>query len=263
MFFVLSKLLGVFAFPSNVAILIGILGLLLLPTRLARVGRWLAFVSLLMLSILGLSPLGNMLIIPLENRFPPWDAARGAPDGIIILGGVIDASRPGNQIMLNESAERLTVVPDLARRYPNALILFSGGSGALIDDGSAEAGAAVRLLESLGVSRDRVVLEARSRNTVENAVFSKLIVHPKRNERWLLVTSAFHMPRAIGVFRKAGFPVEAYPVDWRTHGADDMMRPFAVASDGLQRSDTAVHEWVGLLVYWLTKRSSELFPGPT
>jgi uncharacterized SAM-binding protein YcdF (DUF218 family) len=71
------------------------------------------------------------------------------------------------------------------------------------------------------------------------------------------------MPRAVGVFRKADFPVEPYPVDWRTRGAEDMMRPFAVMSDGLQRSDTAVHEWVGLLVYWLTKRSSELFPGPT
>ena len=165
MFFVLSKLLGVFAFPSNVAILIGILGLLLLSTRFARGGRWFAFVSLVVLAILGLSPVGNLLIIPLENRFPPWDAARGAPDGISVLGGVIDPSSPGNQIMLNESAERLTVVPDLARRYPNARILFSGGSGALIDGGSAEAGAAARLLESLGISRDRVILEDRSRNT--------------------------------------------------------------------------------------------------
>jgi uncharacterized SAM-binding protein YcdF (DUF218 family) len=197
-------------------------------------------VSLLVLAILGLSPVGNMLIVPLENRFPSWDAARGAPDGIIVLGGVIDASSPGHQIMLNESAERLTVVPDLARRYPNARILFSGGSGALIGDGGAEAGAAARLLESLGISLDRVTLEDRSRNTVENAVYSKLIVHPKRGERWLLVTSAFHMPRAIGVFRKVGFPVEPYPVDWRTRGAEDMMRPFAVMSDGLQRSDTVV-----------------------
>jgi uncharacterized SAM-binding protein YcdF (DUF218 family) len=98
---------------------------------------------------------------------------------------------------------------------------------------------------------------------VENAVFSKAIARPKRGERWLLVTSAFHMPRAIGVFRKAGFPVEAYPVDWRTRGTEDLLRPFAVMSDGLQRSDNAVHEWVGLLVYWLTNRSSELFPGPS
>src|SRR4029453_12987176 len=157
MFFVLSKVLGVFAFPSNVAILFGMLGLLLLPTRLARAGQGLAFLSLIVLAILGLSPVGNVLMVPLENRFPAWDAARGAPDGIIVLGGVIDASSPGNQIMLNEGAERLAVVPDLARRYPNARILFSGGSGALIDDGSAEARAAARLLEGFGISRDRVL----------------------------------------------------------------------------------------------------------
>jgi uncharacterized SAM-binding protein YcdF (DUF218 family) len=262
MFFVLSKLLGVFAYPSNVAILFGILGLLLVPTRLARTGRWLAFGSFIALAILGLSPIGNVLFIPLENRFPPWDAARGAPEGIIVLGGVVNASRPGHQITLNEGAERLAIIPDLARRYPNARILFSGGSSALMDDGSAEAGPAAQLLESFGISRDRVILEDRSRNTVENAVFSKAIVQPKHGERWVLVTSAYHMPRAIGVFRKAGFAIEAYPVDWRTRGAEDMMRPFAVMSEGLQRSDTAVHEWVGLLVYWLTKRSSELFPGP-
>jgi uncharacterized SAM-binding protein YcdF (DUF218 family) len=261
--FVSSKLLGVFTLPSNLTILIGILGLFLLPTRLARTGLWLVVVSLIGLVILGFSPVGNMLMVPLETRFPPWHAARGAPDGIIVLGGVIESSGPGNQIMLNEGAERLAVVPDLARRYPNARILFSGGNAALIGDGSAEASAAARLLESFGISRDRLLLEDRSRTTLENAVFSKEIVEPKRGDRWLLVTSAYHMPRAIGVFRKVGFPVEPYPVDWRTHGAEDMMRPFAVISGGLQRSDTAVHEWIGLLVYWLTNRSSELFPGPT
>jgi uncharacterized SAM-binding protein YcdF (DUF218 family) len=76
------------------------------------------------------------------------------------------------------------------------------------------------------------------------------------------VTSAYHMPRAIGVFRKAGFPVEPYPVDWRTRRAKDGLRPFATIVDGLRQTDTAVHEWVGLAVYWLTGRSSELFPVP-
>jgi hypothetical protein len=141
------------------------------------------------LAILGLSPIGNALIIPLEDRFLPWDAARGAPDGIIVLGGAIDAWGPRN--------ERLVVVPELLRRYPNARILFSGGSGALIDDGNAEAKFAARLLDSLGIARSRITLEDRSRNTVENAVFSKAIVQPKPGERWLLVTSAYHMPRAI------------------------------------------------------------------
>ena len=263
MFFVLSKLLGFFAVPSNLVVLMGIGGLLLLPTRFARAGRWLAFVSLVVLAILGFSPIGNALIIPLENRFPPWDATRGAPDGIIVLGGAIDGSGPGDQVVLNEGAERLTVVPELARRYPNARILFSGGSGALIDDGKAEAKFALRLLESLGVARGRITLEDHSRNTVENAVYSKAIVQPKPDERWLLVTSAYHMPRAIGVFRKAGFPVEPYPVDWRASGLDDALHPFATMSEGLRRTDTAMHEWLGLAVYWLTGRSSELFPAAT
>ena len=262
MFFVLSKLLGFFAIPSNLVVLIGIVGLFLLPTRFARAGRWLAFVSLVVLAILGLSPVGNALIIPLEHRFPPWDATRGAPDGIVVLGGAIDGLGPGNEVGLNERAERLTVVPELARRYPNARILFSGGSGALID-GDAEAKFALPLLESLGVARDRITLEDHSRNTVENAVYSKAIVQPKPGERWLLVTSAYHMPRAIGVFRKAGFPLEPYPVDWRTRGVEDALHPFASVSDGLRRTDTAVHEWVGLAVYWLTGRSSELFPVAT
>jgi uncharacterized SAM-binding protein YcdF (DUF218 family) len=265
MFFPLSKILGFFAIPSNLVVSIGILGLLLLPTRFARAGRALAFASLIVLVILGLSPIGNALIIPLEERFPRWDATRGAPDGIIVLGGAIspDVSSARDEVALNEAAERLTVAAELARRYPDARIVFSGGSGALIYDEGAEAPLALRLLESLGIPRARITLEDRSRNTVENAVLSKAIAQPKPGERWLLVTSAHHLPRAVGVFRKAGFPVEAYPVDWRTRGAEDALRPFASVGDGLRRSDTAVREWVGLAVYWLTGRSSELFPAPT
>jgi uncharacterized SAM-binding protein YcdF (DUF218 family) len=265
MFFPLSKILGFFASPSNLIISIGILGLLLLPTRFGRAGRALAFASLVMLAILGLSPIGNALIIPLEARFPRWEATHGAPDGIIVLGGAIspDVSAARDEVALNEAAERVTVAAELARRYPAARVVFSGGSGALIYDEGAEAAFALRLLEALGIPRTRIILEDRSRNTVENAILSKAIAQPKPGERWLLVTSAHHMPRAIGVFRKAGFPVEAYPVDWRTRGADDALRPFATVGDGLRRSDTAVREWVGLAVYWLTGRSSELFPAPT
>jgi uncharacterized SAM-binding protein YcdF (DUF218 family) len=259
MFFVLSKLLGFFTIPSNLVVLIGVGSLFLLSTRFARVGQWLAFASLVVLAILGFSPVGNALIIPLENRFPAWDASRGAPDGIIVLGGAIKGASRGNAV----GGERLTVVPELARRYPNARILFSGGSGALIDDGEAEAKLALRILENLGIARGRIILEDQSRNTLENAIYSRAIVHPHPGERWLLVTSAYHMPRAIGVFRKAGFPVEPYPADWRTRGVEDALHPFAAISEGLQRTDTAMHEWLGLAVYWLTGRSSELFPAAT
>jgi uncharacterized SAM-binding protein YcdF (DUF218 family) len=263
MFFTVSKIAGFFAIPSNVVISIGCLGIALLATRRVRAGIWLIAASFIALAILGLSPVGNALMIPLEQRFPPWDAARGPPDGIIVLGGAIspDVSMARNEVVLNEAAERMTVAAELARRYPNARILFSGGRGELLP-GASEAPFAFRLLQTFAIPRDRILLEDRSRNTFENAVYSKQIARPMPGERWLLVTSAYHLPRAIGVFRKVGFPVEPYPVDWRTRGTEDALRPFATVGDGLRRVDTAVREWVGLAVYWITGRSPELFPGP-
>src|SRR5262245_4620489 len=175
MFFALSKVLGFFANPSNVVVLVGCVGLLLLPSRFARAGRWLAFASLIVLAVIGFSPIGNALLIPLENRFPPY-AARETPDGIVVLGGAINGLEPNDQVALNEGAERLTVLPELSRRYPNARILFSGGSAALIYHGDAEANIAARLLKSFGIAPDRILFEERSRNTAENAAFSKLLV---------------------------------------------------------------------------------------
>ena len=264
MFFVVSKILGFFATPSNLVMSIGILGLLLLPTRFARAGRRLAFASLIALAILGLSPLGNALILPLEDRFPAWNAADGAPAGIVVLGGSLSphVSAARNEVALNEAAERLTVAAELALRYPHARIVFSGGSGALIFGEGAEAEFAVRVFESFGIPRARVMLEDRSRNTLENAILSKDLARPEPGERWLLVTSAYHMPRAIGIFRKAGFAVEPYPVDWRTSGNEDVLRPFPSVGEGLRRTDTAVREWVGLAAYWLTGQSSAFLPAP-
>jgi uncharacterized SAM-binding protein YcdF (DUF218 family) len=264
MFFILSKVLGFFAVPSNGVVALGLIGVLLLATRLKRTGRFLTVASLIVLALLGLSPIGNALIIPLEQRFPPWDDTRGAPDGIVVLGGAItpDVSAARNEVALNEAAERVTSAVALARRYPHARIIYSGGTGALIYPEGSEAVSAVRIFDSLGIPPERIIAEEQSRSTVENAAFSLLLAMPQPGERWLLVTSGYHMPRAMGVFRAAGFPVEAYPVDWRTRGPQDALRPFTSLSGGLERADTAVHEWIGLLVYWLTGRSAALFPGP-
>lgn len=264
MFFYASKVLGFFAIPSNFIILVGVLGALLLRTRFARTGGRLAVGSLILLAVLGLSPLGNALIVPLEERFPAWDHSRRAPHGIVVLGGALspDISHARDTVALNEAAERMTVVAELARRYPDVRIIFSGGSGSVIFSERPEAEFALQLFETLGVARGRVVGENKSRNTVENAQFSRELAQPKPGERWLLVTSAYHLPRAVGIFRKAGFPVEAYPVDWRTRGAGDTLRPFPTMGEGLRRTDTAAREWIGLLAYWLSGHSAELFPGP-
>jgi len=263
MFFVLSKVLGFFALPSNVLITLGLAGLALTATRFARAGRLMMAAALLLLALFGLSPVGHLLILPLEERFPAWDG-NGTPDGIIVLGGALDtlAGPARGEIGLNEAAERMTVVAELARRFPAAKIVFTGGSGRLIYRDATEADLAGRLLESFGIAADRIVLEDRSRNTQENATLTKALLQPQPGQHWLLVTSAHHMPRAVGVFRAAGFPVAAYPVDYRTRGTADLLRPFSSLGDGLRRTDTAVREWVGLGMYWLTGRTSALLPGP-
>jgi uncharacterized SAM-binding protein YcdF (DUF218 family) len=264
MFFILSKIVGFFALPSDIAATIAAVGVVLLFTRFRRTGRALATLGVVLLLVAGLTPLGNALMLPLEDRFPPWDAARGAPAGIIVLGGAVgpELSAARHTPDLNESGERLTATAALARQYPQARIIYSGGNARLVLAGGIEADYAIELLESLGVAHDRVVAERESRNTIENAEFSKRIAQPKPGERWLLVTSAYHMPRAIGVFRRVGFPVEAYPVDWRTRGPIDLLLPFESVTAGLRRTDTAVHEWIGLFAYWMTGRTSELFPAP-
>jgi len=264
MFFVLSKVLGFFALPSNLVIMVGLFGAALLRTRFASAGRRMAVGSLLFLAAFGFTPLGNVLMLSLEDRFPQWDGARGGPDGVVVLGGAISpfVSAKRGVVALNESAERMTAVVALARRYPAARIVFSGGDPGLIVADGVEADFAIQLFEDLGLTRERITLERNSRNTVENANFTRDLVAPKPGERWLLVTSAYHMPRAIGVFRRAGFAVEPYPVDWRTAGGMDAMRPFAQFGGGISRTDMAMREWIGLMVYWLTGKTSELFPGP-
>jgi len=264
MYFVLSKILGFFAIASNLIVVLGLCGALMARNRLARTGRALMATSLVLFALAGLSPIGNALIIPLEERFPAWDRSRGAPDGIIVLGGAItpDVSVARNDAVLNEAAERMLAAIELAARYPAARIVFSGGDASFGYDGGNESEVALSLFERMGIKPGRVVAEDQSRNTVENARFTMRLAAPKRGERWLLITSAYHMPRAMGVFRKVGFPVEAYPVDWRTRGRKDMLRPFPTVGDGLRRTDTALREWVGLFVYWLTGNSSELFPAP-
>ena len=264
MFFFFSKTLGTMLLPVNFLIGVGVLGAILLSTRRAVLGRRLLVTSVLLLALCGFSPIGKWLILPLEQRFPPWDASRGAPDGIVVLGGAIDPdlSAVHGQAIFTRSADRIVATAVLARQYPKARIVFSGGNANLLaDDSAKEADYALSALEELGVAKERLAAERLSRNTVENAEFVKAVANPKPGERWLLVTSAFHMPRSIGLFRKAGFSVEAYPVDWRA----SKLKAFSFSSvgiNGLERMDVAMREWIGLTAYWVTGKTDQFLPGP-
>ena len=263
MFFVLSKTAAFFLLPSNFLFAIGLVGLLLLFTRWRRAGVRLMAASFVLMALAAFLPVGRLLEHPLETRFPPWNPARGAPDGIVVLGGTISPvlSRVYGATQLSGSAERVTVIAKLARDYPKARFVYSGGDASLFANGGREADYVLPLLATFGVPRNRVLLESRARNTYENAVFTKALVKPKPGERWLLVTSAQHMPRAIGCFRRAGFPVEAYPVDWHVlpRLRLSLGKKFGA---GLATLDDAAHEWLGLLFYRLSGRTGALLPGP-
>jgi uncharacterized SAM-binding protein YcdF (DUF218 family) len=265
LFFALSKTLGVMLLPTNLMILVGIAGLLLQLTRFARLGRKLLVAGIALLAICGFSPLGNLMLYPLEARFPPWDDTKGAPDGIVVLGGSIepDLSAARGTVVFTGSVDRIIAAAALAHRYPRARIVFSGGNANLVsDDAAKEADTARAVFERLRVAKDRLLMERQSRNTLENAEFSKAMLNPKPGERWLLVTSAYHMPRSIGAFRKVGFAVEPYPVDWRTGGPRDLLKFSIYAIDGLGRVEIAMREWIGLSAYRITGKTAVFLPGP-
>jgi uncharacterized SAM-binding protein YcdF (DUF218 family) len=265
MFYYVSKILWFCVRPSSFLLILLLAGAALLFTRYQRAGRRLVVASAALLLVGGLLPLSTWLILPLEDRFPRADLSGPPVDGVVVLGGPEDARVAARRHAhaLNEAGERMTETAALARRFPKAKIVFTSGPGWTLSPPDIGADAAKPILEDLGIEgADRLLLERKSRNTWQNAVYTKALVNPKPGERWLLVTSAAHMPRSMGAFRKAGFPVEAWPVDYRTANSWDALTTFDVPSDGLKRVEETLHEWVGLLAYRLTGRSDALLPGP-
>jgi uncharacterized SAM-binding protein YcdF (DUF218 family) len=259
MFFYLSKIVWFLAQPSNLLIVLFAVGIYLYWRGRKQAGARTVFGAALIYAIGGLSPLGNMLIVPLEQEnVRGAGEAMEAPQGFIILGGAVDTvvASTRDEVSLTEAAERLTGAVVLARRFPQAKIVFSGGDGALAYRGLTEAEAVRRFFMEMGIDLSRVIFEDRSRTTYENALFTKEALGPRPGEHWLLVTSAFHMPRALRVFRAAGFEVIPWPVDYRTRGYQDLTRLPPRSSEGWRRIDLAVKEWIGLVVYWLTGRSA-------
>jgi uncharacterized SAM-binding protein YcdF (DUF218 family) len=263
MFYYASKVLWMLAQPSNLiafAIAAGALALLLGRQKLARWLLYPASAALLAISVL---PVGQWLLVPLENRFLPPAEPPLEVDGIVALGGGIDVGISARRGMatFRDTAERFISLLELARRYPGARVVFSGGQGWVGDSDLSEANVIRGFLRSHGLDGPRLIFEDRARNTYENALFAKPLAAPEPGERWLLVTSAFHMPRAVGAFRQVGWPVIPYPVDHRTGG--ELSLPGAPdAARRWRELDEAVRSWLGLIAYWLSGRIPTLFPAP-
>jgi uncharacterized SAM-binding protein YcdF (DUF218 family) len=257
--FLASKIFWLLLRPNTFALLLCCLGAALLIAG-RRFGRWPLLLGLAWFLAVLFTPLATWLTLPLEDRF----ARPSLPDrieGVVVLGGAVEQQLTESRGIpsLNGAAERMTEAVALARRFPEARILFTGGSGNPLVSDLTEANVARQLWASLGLEVERVIYEDRARNTWENAVNSLPLARPQGT--WLLVTSASHMPRAMGCFRRAGFPVTPWPVNYSTQrgGSGWFDAPFSAR---LGQAEWAVREYIGLVVYRLLGRTNAVFPGP-
>jgi uncharacterized SAM-binding protein YcdF (DUF218 family) len=261
--FAASKILWVLAAPGNLILILLLIGVVRLAFGRRGHGFVLVLVATLAMLATATLPVAQWLAAPLENRFPVVTSLPESVNGIVVLGGAIDPvlSEARGQVALDEAAERITAAAILARRYPQARILLTGGEGTLIQAGFNEADVARKLLTDLGVAPDRLILESASRNTWENAAFSYRAAQPRPDETWLLVTSAMHMPRAVGCFRRAGWSIVPYPVNYRTLPTVKFALGFGFPA-GLDLLNPVVKEWDGLIAYYLLGRTDAFFPAP-
>ncbi|PFG62094.1 uncharacterized SAM-binding protein YcdF (DUF218 family) [Thioclava sp. ES.031] len=250
--FVASKLIALLLRAETWEALLLTGALIALVSGRLRAARRMLSVALASLLALGIFPLGDLLIAPLERTYPANPRLTHV-DGIIVLGGAEDGAGTArhHQVQLNAAAERVTTGLGLAHRFPDARILLSGGSGALHDlarESMPGADVMAAAFRETGIPQPRLLLESRSRNTTENARFSYNLAQPRPEETWLLVTSAFHMRRAMASFERAGWDgLIPYPVDYRAEGfLDGIGWNLAGHLDTL---DLAIKEWVGIWAY--------------
>jgi uncharacterized SAM-binding protein YcdF (DUF218 family) len=263
--YLLSKVFWAVAQPGNLLLFVLAAALACLCMRrpiVRRTGRRLVGLVLVSGLVIAVVPLGTFVAAPLQNRFPGAGGSLDRVDGIVVLGGGIDiaASLVTGRTELTGAGDRLLAAAALARRYPEARLVYASGGRALDDPQYREADAAFMALAALGVEEHRIIVERDSRNTHENAVFARDLARPAPGEVWLLVTSAWHMPRAMGAFRHVGWRIRPYPVDAMVAEGWDIPR-FAFAAN-LNDLNVAIKEWVGLVAYRLAGWTDSFFPGP-
>lgn len=249
--------------PSNLLCVLLVVGIILIWQGRKKSGLSIltGCVTLYMLVMFG--PLTNWLMVPLEKRFSAYtnDISRGPYSGIIILAGAerLKYGTRSNQVTLNGAAERLIEAAKLARLFPDLPIIYCGGSK--IDGMLTEVEIARKFFTEAGINLTRIRFDNKSYNTYTNAIEAKILIKPDEIGKWLLVTSAFHMPRSVGAYRTAGVNIQPYPVDYRTELHIPLFNSID-AGRNFYELDFAVHEWVGLLAYYISGHNDELYPAP-
>lgn len=261
MFYIFSKVFWVLAQPLSIVFLFGLCGIALAMWGRRRLGIVAASLGLLVLGLVTFTNLGAVLIAPLEARFERPAEMPADVGAILVLGGSTAArvSTARGIAELNAAGDRFTDAVRLARLYPEAKIVFTGGAGILDRGTESEAVTAERFFLSMGIEPERLVLESLSRNTDENADFSAELLADVDGSI-MLVTSAFHMPRSVGLFRRVRVDVVPWPTDYRGPGNDSFGIDLANLVFNVEVASIAIKEWIGLAAYYWTGRIDSMLP---
>lgn len=261
LFFYISKLIWLFFSPDSLLLILVVFSLILLYLGKTRLAKITLTITSLLLILIALLPIGEWLLYPLESRFQTNPTLPEKIDGIIVLSGAENSelSSLWEQVELNAAAERDLTFIWLAKKHPNAKLIFTGGSGSLTKQEFKGTDIAKKLFRQLDFNTNKIIFESESRNTYENIIYSKNIFKPNKNESWILITTGWHMPRSVGISCKAGWPVIPFPVDHQTKKGDLFRIDFNL-SGNLETLKIGIKEWMGLFAYYLSGKTTSLFP---
>ena len=260
-FFYLSKYIWTVISPDSLFIILLTLCLLLFLLRQTKKATLLLGLLVFCTLFLSFFSVGDWMLYPLESRFQHNPDLPKQVDGIIVLGGSVipDRSVEWQQLETNWSHERLSSFLQLAQLYPNAKLVFSGGNASTDMDKPTEAQTAETYFFNSGISPERLFIDKKARNTAENASYSKQLVNPQPSEVWVMITTAYHMPRAMGVFCQQNWKVIPYPVDHQTLPSKLYQPRFGLIGHA-NHLILASHEWIGLLYYYFSGKTHQLLP---
>ncbi|WP_086993685.1 YdcF family protein [Rhizobium sullae] len=260
--FLFSKLVWVFGQPLSLVFFLILFAFLALVLRFRRLGVFFSAFATLLLFVLLFTTTGNYLLQGLELRFPKPDRDPDNLQCMIVLGGAFEneVNTTGHGIEFNAGADRFIEALRLAQKYPQSRILVSGGDGSISGKYEGDAAASARFFPLFGVPHEQLIEERTSRTTFENAINTKELLASQGLANCLMITSGYHMPRSVGIFRKQGIDVVPWPTDYRTDGHVTLGLDFTQPSQNAQNMATAVREWFGLIGYYFAGRTSALYP---
>lgn len=261
LFFFISKVIWTVIAPDTLLVLLLVFCLLLFWLRADKKALILLHAVTFVILIITFLPVGKWVFYPLEKQFPRVHRLPDKIDGILMLGGpeMTTLTKYRQQVQLNHRAERYTAFLSLIKKHPDARHVFAGGSGNIGQRGFKAADVARMLLAEQGVDTQKIIFESESRNTYENALLTQQMVHPKPGENWILITTASHMPRSVGVFHQLNWQVIPFPVDYRTH--HKLLFEININFAGnLRELKSGMYAWIGLAAYFFTQKTPCLLP---